>query len=417
MIDKTKKLLEAKESAIKRGGQCLSTEYIHCHNQMEWKCANPNHSTWFSSFRTIVNRNSWCPTCGQEKSIENRKHKNGLEIAQKYAIKKGGSCLSTEYISSRSKLEWKCSNHNHPSWFVSFDQVINKKTWCVHCVNDKNFIKWRTEGLQNAHTYAKSRGGKCLSNEFLNGRSKLEWKCSNPNHSSWFGEYHKVTSSKSWCARCKGESVKEFQVRNILNYLFDTNFINTRTLSWNINPNTNRNLELDGYCDNLKIAFEFQGDHHSQLAFRNTTSDLADIQEKDRIKKQNCIDNNVKLIIIHEIQKKNFNDFYKEIIKGIEQADLSIDKHRKNNLVKLKELYSLHPINDRNDKYLKKAQDYAKTLNGQCLSNKYINSTEKLEWKCSNNNHPSWFTTFHSVVKNKSWCRKCNIENRQSNSK
>lgn len=74
----------------------------------------------------------------------------------------------------------------------------------------------------------------------------------------------------------------------------------------------------------MKIAFEFQGDHHNLLAFNNTQSELDNIQEKDRIKKQNCINNKVTLIVINEIQKRNFNDFYQEIINGIEKSALKL---------------------------------------------------------------------------------------------
>jgi hypothetical protein len=264
--------------------------------------------------------------------------------AQKYAFAKDGLCLSTEYIGVRDKLEWKCSNKDHPSWFAAYDTVINRKTWCSNCANDKNFEKWRTEGLNRAHEYAKTRGGTCLSTQFLKGSEKLEWKCANPNHPSWFAGYHKITSVKSWCAKCI-VSTSEFKVNNILNYLFDTKFLKTRTLDWNINPKTNKNLELDGYCDNLKIAFEFQGEHHTELAFNNTQIDLDEIQYKDQLKKQNCLNNNIQLIIINDIRKKKFETFYQEIIRGIEAAGIKINENRNNNIVKLKELYNFFYYN------------------------------------------------------------------------
>lgn len=106
--------------------------------------------------------------------------------AKEFAILKGGECLSDIYIRSGEKLEWKCANSNHPSWFSTFDSAINNKSWCMNCANEKNFEKWRAKGLKHAHQYAKTRGGTCLSTEFLNSHTKLEWKCSNPHHPSCF---------------------------------------------------------------------------------------------------------------------------------------------------------------------------------------------------------------------------------------
>ena len=409
-------LEEAQQYALEKGGICLSTEYVGVFEKLEWKCANESHPSWLSSFANIVNGKRWCPVCGRASSIENRKNKHGLREAQQYALQKGGVCLSTEYISARDKLEWTCANEDHPSWFSTYDTVINRKTWCVNCVNDKNFEKWRTEGLKNANEYARTRGGICLSTEFFKGREKLEWKCSNENHPSWFGSYHSVTSKQSWCSQCI-VSISEFKVNNILNYLLDTNFLKNRALHWNINPKTNRNLELDGYCDNLKIAFEFQGSHHYELAFNNEEEELEYIKYKDQLKKQNCANNNITLIIINDIKTKKFETFYKEILRGIETTGIKINEDRKNNILKLKELYNLNPINDKHNIYLEKAQEYAKFRGGKCLSLNYINSPDKMEWKCSNPTHPSWFALYYSVVGNKSWCHKCYRERRTKNSK
>lgn len=50
-----------------------------------------------------------------------------------------------------------------------------------------------------------------------------------------------------------------------------------------------------------------------------------------------------------------------------------------------------------------KAQEYAKSKNGYFLSKKYINTRTKMEWKCNNKEHSSWFSAYNSIVDNKTW--------------
>ncbi len=51
---------ERREIGEKRGGECLSPEYVNAHTKLRWRCekgheweATPNH----------VKRGSWCPYC------------------------------------------------------------------------------------------------------------------------------------------------------------------------------------------------------------------------------------------------------------------------------------------------------------------------------------------------------------------
>ena len=67
-----------------------------------------------------------------------------------------------------------------------------------------------------------------------------------------------------------------------------------------INPITGKKLELDGYNEEHKFAFEFQGRHHfEENVFKS--SNLQDIQYKDKIKKENCIINNTFLFIMYSL--------------------------------------------------------------------------------------------------------------------
>ena len=65
---------------------------------------------------------------------------------------------------------------------------------------------------------------------------------------------------------------------------------------WLKNPQSGRNLELDGYCEELALAFEFDGEHHTKDGYFG--SDLKYTQFKDNLKDSLCVDNGVRLIRI-----------------------------------------------------------------------------------------------------------------------
>lgn len=191
-----------------------------------------------------------------------------LQKAQKYAISRGGVCLSSEYINNKTLLEWKCGNHEHPSWFSNSDNTINKNSWCLLCSGKAK--KASNVGLKEAQDYATSKGGTCLSTDYISDSAKLEWKCANTAHNSWFAPCDNVLRKKTWCKACADE---------------------------------NQNNKKDS-----------QG--------------------------------------------------------------------------------------------LKKCQDYAQSKGGICLSVEYINQNINVEWKCGNQEHPSWFA-LPKIASKGSWCKKC----------
>jgi hypothetical protein len=50
-----------------------------------------------------------------------------LENAKSYAISRGGECLATEYLTAKTKTQWKCANKNYPSWHRNIS-IINKNS-------------------------------------------------------------------------------------------------------------------------------------------------------------------------------------------------------------------------------------------------------------------------------------------------
>ena len=91
---------------------------------------------------------------------------------------------------------------------------------------------------------------------------------------------------------CLGEILKEI--------LPEYDFIKIQP-DWLKNSKTNRNLELDYYNEELKLAFEYQGLQHEQydpFFHKKDINNFYKQQEHDRIKKEICEKKGIKLICI-----------------------------------------------------------------------------------------------------------------------
>lgn len=201
-------LTKAKNHALIRGGLCLSEEYKNNKEKLTWKCSNEQHPEWQSNYDNVLNKNTWCIHC----SGKNKKESTlGIKEAHNHAQSKGGKCLSLTYESRQKKLEWKCHNPNHKSWLAPTDLVIYRNTWCPECgFTHQKELRKDNLGLEKAKAYAQSKGGVCLSTEYVNQNTNLEWKCSNENHSSWFA-LPKIVTRETWCIHCSRErkSIKD----------------------------------------------------------------------------------------------------------------------------------------------------------------------------------------------------------------
>ncbi|HEC2562645.1 TPA: hypothetical protein R2K44_002409 [Raoultella ornithinolytica] len=324
-------LEKAKQYAINNGGFCLSDSYSGNKEKLLWKCGNENHKEWKSAFVNVINGGSWCPDCKREKISDKNRLNNGLSQAIECAKSHNGNCLSTEYEGNRTKMIWKCENNNHPSWQASFFNVVNSGGWCPLCAKEKLSNKLKNKnGLQLAKAQAEKMGGECLSLVYINSKDKLTWKCDNNNHPSWQASYYSVVGSGRWCPECGKKNIAEERTRLIFERFFGKQFISTKP-DWNINPWTNKLLELDGYCEEFKIAFEYDGEHHfvvSNYDGRNKKkkgTTLAYQKFKDEQKRKNCKNNDVLLVnipFVHDKLKNKFHMFLDNIIKACEEKDL-----------------------------------------------------------------------------------------------
>ena len=326
--------------------------------------------------------------------------KNKLTIEEMQAIAKsrGGKCLSKKYVNAHSKLEWECSEGH--IW-KALPCNIKQGKWCNICSSKRAGKSKRLE-LSLMHKIAKSRGGKCLSKEYVNANSKLEWECAYGHR--WKATPGKVHKGYSWCNECSS-SISERICRAYFQQLFGKKFPKSRP-RWLKNNRCNQ-MELDGYCKELRIAFEHQGEQHytSKSYFSKTKQSLKQRKEDDRNKSQLCEKNGVRLIAIPQLfTRTKLEDLQRFIYEECKRLHIRCSKSILGKKIKLKSAW----LSEEKQKRLIEANVLADSKQGKCLSSVYQHSKLKLEWQCQKGHR--WKATFYDVVKNDSWCDKCRSE-------
>jgi len=265
--------------AEERKGKCLSEEYKGVFEKMKWQCSKGHE--WDTCFHYIKNGNTWCPYCAGKY--------NNIELCQKVAEKKGGKCLSKVYKTASAQMKWQCSKGH--VWNAKYNN-IKTGYWCPYCAGTIKLT------IEDCRKVAEERNGKCLSEEYVNIGSHLIWKCSEGH--IWNATLAHVKHNKTWCGKCsKGKSEK--LCRKILEELTQEKFPSVRP-DFLKHYKTGWNLELDGYCEKLQIAFEYHGVQHYKyfpnFFHKKGKYQFEEQKERDKLKIELCDKNNIKLIII-----------------------------------------------------------------------------------------------------------------------
>lgn len=98
---------------------------------------------------------------------------------------------------------------------------------------------------------------------------------------------------KNGCYKCSKFRSENF-CRNIFEKIFDKQFEKNRFKFIN-------KLELDGFNEEIKMAFEYQGKQHFEYMpyfHRNGVSDLEKQKERDKFKRETCAKQGITLIEI-----------------------------------------------------------------------------------------------------------------------
>lgn len=113
-----------------------------------------------------------------------------FEQAHALAKLRGGECLSISVPAVKVKIKWKCQCGyiwDAPLASIKIGQ------WCPKCAGNV------ASTLEEYQAIALSRGGKCLSAEYVNADTKLRWLCAQGHE--W--ESRPIAVKRGdWCKRC-----------------------------------------------------------------------------------------------------------------------------------------------------------------------------------------------------------------------
>jgi hypothetical protein len=176
--------------ATLRKGRCVSTEYISIKTPLLWRCQSGHQ--WKASPASIK-RGSWCPVCARSQRLK-------LDEMCRLAAERGGRCLSNTYLNNHTRLLWECKQgHRWRAMACNVkDRVRKRGTWCLQCYNLRR--RFRSRGtLERLKAVAFSRGGACLSKEYVNSKAKVRWRCDQLHE--WRATPDTVVQG-SWCPVC-----------------------------------------------------------------------------------------------------------------------------------------------------------------------------------------------------------------------
>lgn len=305
---KTERIEEAKQYANTHGGECISIVYLGAHKKLAWRCRDGHE--WESTFTNVVTLASWCRVCCG-------KAPRTLADAQQYAREMGGECLSATYENNHTPLLWRCEKGHE--WTAPL-VARSTKSWCPKCsyvTRGKARTLDRLECgdiMAHARGLAEFYGGRCVSSTYRGCRCKLTWECGRGHR--WMN-YLKAIDDGAWCRRCRTIGRSEELVRQLMEHLTGESFERVRP-RWLLSPKGNP-LELDGYNDKLKLAFEYQGAQHyneaSQFSKRGAKKKLETIQRHDAIKVTKCAELGVLLLQVpHTVGTMEMEEYLRSII-------------------------------------------------------------------------------------------------------
>jgi hypothetical protein len=246
---------------------------------------------------------SGCPICGRQRMAESRRL--SFEHVKTHLAKRGIELLAGEYRNSKAPLHvrFSCGCEGH----ADFNSVRSGRR-CAKCAPNARVT------LADYHQLAALHGGRLLD-AAATVRQSAKWRCRKGH--DFPRPYSNIQQSGTFCPFCS-EGLSERICRAAAEQLFNMSFKKRKLRG--VRGVGGRYLELDAYCESLKLAIEHNGpQHYRPVRFGNQTKTEAENcfrkqKEHDRRRREFCCANEITLIQVPELGKRTRTEDLKKFI-------------------------------------------------------------------------------------------------------
>jgi hypothetical protein len=253
-----------KSYARKRGGKCLSTEYLNSKTHLLWRCESGHE---WSAKPDHVLKGHWCPICsaGVSERICRALLQRIVGVAfpkhrPSWLINERGRRMELDGYATELKLAFEYHGRQHyqqTSFFhgdaIMFEQrrrddkqkrrlcgqravVLLEIPYSVPHGQLQNFLVallrrvdhklvrdetpieiaelrlWQQKDVHELRAVAASRGGELLSNSYINNSTKLRWRCAQSHE--WLATSASVKQG-TWCPKCGDSRAAQKRAKTI----------------------------------------------------------------------------------------------------------------------------------------------------------------------------------------------------------
>ncbi len=354
--------------AESRGGEFLSEVYVNSSTKHDWRCAEGH--TW-SAIPNSIARGSWCPECSGRRALS-------MKDMHEAAAERGGECLSTVYVNSRTKMRWRCSLGHE--WDAVYNSIF-RGTWCPECGHERQKQSSNEKKtIEEMQALAASQEGLCVSTEYHNMHTKLQWMCKF-GHNWWAKPY--CVKQGTWCPHCAGVAPLTLEEMQSLaaaqgGECLAVAYVNTKTAlpwicaeghTWDATPD---NIKSGTWCP---------------FCAPNTRVTLQDMQAIALSRGGECLSRSYKNARTNMSWRCSHGHRWRTTAGSIRAGKWC---HRCSGRMRLT---------------IGEMRRLAKRKGGLCLSSAYVNAWTHLDWQCAEGH--TWKACPVSIKHGGTWCPYC----------